>query len=76
MNNLEKRFYTHSEKSPDLSSLVVFGHVVQHQRHARGYIGKHFLKLVDRGDYDIKDLEDIIEHMFGLSHLPKPKSTA
>lgn len=71
MRSLERRFKIEEDKNPLLSSLVNFGHAVQHQRFSRAVIEKWFFQLVDSDDYEKKDADAVIDHMLNLSHSPK-----
>lgn len=76
MGILEKRFRREQDRNPLLSSLVNFGNAVKHQRYKGITISNNFLELVDKDDYDKRDLDKIIEHMVRLSHSSRSENTA
>ena len=76
MRSLERRFNIQQDKHPYYSTLVNFGHAVEHQRFTQPIIAKYFNLLVEKSDYQASDRDAIIEHLLQLSHSEKPAEEA
>ena len=71
MRNIEARIRRLQDEDPLMSTLVILGRAVEHQRLNRSELGNLLMKFVDKGDYEESDIEGILDHLLGLSHSPK-----
>ncbi len=68
MRSIERRFKEMTQKHPEHSSFVQFGHAIKGQKITREMISKWFSKLVDKSDYDKKDRRVLLDHFETLTN--------
>ena len=66
MRSIKARF-NKLYKEP-LSSYLAFSRSVRNQRFTLDSISRNFTKLVEKDDYDIKDKNTLIKHLYKLSN--------
>ena len=59
----EAEFKRELRLNPNLSSFIIFGRVIAGKNIPKFYVGKWFLKLVDKKDYDSADEQSLIDFM-------------
>lgn len=69
MKSIERRFCNIKKKNPYWSSYICFTEAVKGQKFSRPIIGKWFLRLVEKDDYDKKDQRTLLAQLYELSQL-------
>ena len=57
----ESKFKNECRLNPNLSSFIVFGRMIEGLKMPKFYVGKWFLKCVDKRDYDSADEQKLID---------------
>lgn len=68
MRSIERRFQIETDQDDGASSLIIFTRAVIGQRFTRETITLWFGKLVDKGDYQRRDKDAILEHLVSVSN--------
>lgn len=61
MTGIAQRFALIEEKNPYASSFIVFSKTICDQAFTRPVLARWFRKLVDKNDYDSKDMQKLID---------------
>jgi hypothetical protein len=59
----EAKFKHELRMNPNYSSFIIFGRMIEGLKMPKFYVGKWFLKVVDKKDYDEADVDDLIAHL-------------
>jgi hypothetical protein len=63
MKKIKEKFLTISESFPNLSSLICFGRICRQMKLEKKQIRAGFRELVEKGDYERRDYENILKHL-------------
>lgn len=70
MKSVEARFDRFQKKFPNASSFINFGRAIKGQKFTRAAVAKHFRRLVDKSDYDRKDIMRLTNHFMKMTKSP------
>ena len=68
MRSVEARFRKIQKKQPFWSDYVCLSEATKGQKFTRRRLHSHFLKLVDKDDYDKKDANKLVKHLWKNSN--------
>ncbi len=71
MRSIERRFNSIASKNPYWSSYICFAEAIKSQSFSKEIIHHWFYKLVEKNDYDKKDVRQILKHLASLSESKK-----
>jgi hypothetical protein len=63
MKSLERRFKNIEKRNPDWSTCLCFSEAVSRQNFSRQTIHRWFYKLVDKKDYDKKEVKQLLSYL-------------
>lgn len=69
MRSIERRFHKITKGNPCWSSYICFAEAIKVQEFSRPIIGKWFLRLVDKSEYEKKDERKLLKQLYELSQL-------
>lgn len=67
MRSVEARFNIMTKKFPFHSSFICYGREVRGQKFSRTMVAKYFRRLVDKDDYDRKDIMRLTDHFMRMT---------
>jgi len=69
MKSIERRFRNIQAKNSAWSLYICFAEAVKGQKFSRPVIGKWFLRLVEKNDYEKQDQRRLLRQLYSLSQL-------
>lgn len=67
MKSLQRRFERCAADHPSLGSFITLARAVRGQRFSKDRLQRNFNKLVDKADYEQKDKQALLEHLYRLT---------